>query len=229
MFLIMKRTIIIQFIIFILVMAESNAQILDANTCDSLLLTKKEYEKCKVDAVYETDIINRTNYLISFTTQLLPKYRLKRQGLYSSKKLNDLFEKFRLVYDSVSEQKLLFFEKDMLKNQLAIQPKAYISSLLAFQSFKLYPNIYAILLNDIHLQLKPKTTKAQLKNYTEKVDEIIGSIPEDLYNKVLKITTELAAENSFLVKRGVVQIFNGALSESDKIKYDIVNFLIWNK
>ncbi len=225
----MKQKIIIQFIVFILVMAESNAQIFNENTCDSLFLTKKEYEKCKVDAVYETDIINQTNYLISFTTQLLPKYRLIRQGLQYSKKVNTLVEKLRLVYDSVSDKKLLFFDKDMLKYQLSIQPKAYISSVLAFQSFKLYPNIYAILLNDIHIQLNPKTTKAQLKNYTEKVDEIIGSIPEDLYNKVLKITTELATENSLLIKGRVIPIFWGATLESDQMKYDIVNFLIWNK
>ena len=176
----MKTSIFKLFIFFNFFILETSGQEIISNICDSKLLTKQEYEKCKSDSVWTADIINKTNYIINLKTDLLPKYRLLRKELDIPIILQEALQQLKITYDTVLNNKLSIFQTEMDRNQKYVQPKAYLSSLLSFQFFKFYPDIYAILLNDIHLQLKPKTTSEQQKFYKLRFDEIINLIPNDL-------------------------------------------------
>jgi len=225
----MKPSIFKLFILFNLFILETSGQEIISNICDSKLLTKQEYEKCKSDSVWTADIINITNYIINFKTDLLPKYRLLRRELNIPTTLQESLQQLKIAYDTVLIKKLSIFQIEMDKNQKYVQPKAYLSSLLSFQIFKFYPDIYAILLNDIHLQLTPKTTSEQQKIYKLRFDETVNLIPNDLYQKLLKITNEFNTDNNKLIEKGVARLFQGSIQEVYRNQCDIINFLLWTE
>ncbi|RYG21912.1 MAG: hypothetical protein EOO07_01360 [Chitinophagaceae bacterium] len=115
----------------------------------------------------------------------------------------------------------------MDKNQKFVQPKAYLSSILSFQLFKLYPDVYAILLNDIHLQLIPKTTINQQKTYSQLFDETIKHIPVELHEKLVKITAEFIKDQNKLTEQKIPALFQGSLPEEYRSKCNCLNFLLW--
>jgi len=145
-------------ILFHIFFVDTYGQDIITNTCDSTFLTKQEYERCKSDTAWTADILIKTNYIINLKTDLLPKYRVIRKGLTLSNELQSSLRHLKTAYDTVLNKKVSTFHTDMDRNQKYVQPKAYISSLLSLQIFRFYPDIYAILLNDIHLMLTPKTT-----------------------------------------------------------------------
>jgi hypothetical protein len=118
----------------------------------------------------------------------------------------------------------------MDRNQKYVQPKAYLSSLLSFQLFRFYPDIYAILLNDIHLQLTPKSTSKEQKLYRQLCEKIIHYVPAGLHQKLIKITNELNTENNILLEQGnVTKMFQGLIQEGCRSNCDIINFLLWTE
>ena len=114
-------------------------------------------------------------------------------------------------------------------NQKYVQPKAYISSLLSFRLFNFYPDVYAILLNDFHLNLKPKTSSAQIENFRELLTRIIKKMPTDLYHEVLKITTEFQTDKSKLTNGLPIEPFQGNRQDAYIVSCNIINFLIWSE
>jgi hypothetical protein len=192
-------------------------------------LTKKEYEKCKSDTAWNGDILIKTNYIIKFKTSLLPKYRLIRRDLNIPATLEKSLEQLKIIYDTVLNKKLSLFQTEMDRNQKYVQPKAYLSSLLSFQILRFYPDIYAILLNDIHLQLKPKSTSEEQKMYKQLFDKIIQSIPVELHQKLIKITREMGTDNKMLMEQVVPKLFQGSIQEGYRSQCEIINFLLWKE
>jgi hypothetical protein len=199
------------------------------NTCDSTLLSKTAYEKCKADSAWTADIVIKTNYIIEFKTHLLPKYRLIRKNISIPPTLQKSLQELKMIYDTVLNKKLSIFQTDMDSNQQFMQPKAYLSSLLSFQRFKFYPDIYAVLLNEIHLQLTPRTTIDELNKFKRLFDITLAGIPLDLYSKLLKISNELVTDNSKLVSQGYTPMFQGSIEETYRRQCNIINFLLWTK
>jgi hypothetical protein len=146
-----------------------------------------------------------------------------------SNELQNSLRQLKAAYDTVLNAKLSTFINEMDKNQKFVQPKAYLSSLLSLQTFKFYPDVYAILLNDIHLQLSPKTSISNLNFYIELVDKISKSIQPDLFKRLELITTSFLADNDNLKKSGFSPLFQGTQSQEDKKKYEITNFLLWTE
>ncbi|MDB5206397.1 MAG: hypothetical protein JWR72_1472 [Flavisolibacter sp.] len=223
----MRHSIIKLLILFNFLLVDSYGQEIIANTCDSTLLTKKEYEKCKSDTAWTADILIKTNYIIKFKSDLLPKYRLIRRNFNVPPTLQKSLLQLKIIYDTVLNKKLSVFQTEMDRNQKYVQPKAYLSSLLSFHVLKFYPDIYAILLNEIHLQLTPKTTSEEQKKYKNLFNKTIKSIPTGLYQKLFKITDELNADNNKIMQQGVTKMFQGSIQEGYKSQCDIINFLLW--
>ena len=212
---------------FTTISVSSYGQSFVANSCDSIMLTKEEFEKCLADTAWNADIVITTNYITNLKTDLLPKYNKLRKELRLSNELQNSLRQLKATYDTVLNAKLSIFLIEMDKNQKYVQPKAYLSSLLSLQTFKFYPDVYAILLNDIHLQLSPKTSISDLNIYKELVDKISKSIQPDLYKRLEVITTSFLADNDSLKKSGFSPLFQGTQSQEDKKKYQIINFLLW--
>jgi hypothetical protein len=177
--------------------------------------------------MWNADIIIATNYITNLKTDLLPKYRKLRREIKLSNELQTSLRHLKETYDTVLNLKLSTYLIEMDKNQKYVQPKAYLASLLSLQTFKLYPDIYAILLNDIHLQLSPKTSISDLNMYKKLVDKISKSIQPDLFKRLELITTSFLADNDQLKKNGFSSLFQGTQSQEDKKKYQIINFLLW--
>jgi hypothetical protein len=204
-------------------------QSLVANTCDSVLLTKQEYEKCKLDSVWMADIVVKVNYITNFKTFLLPKYRVIRKKQILPPTLQKSLQDLKVVYNSVLGKKLSVFEAQMDKGQKYVQPKAYLSSLLSLQIFKFYPDCHAILLNDIHLELMPKTTISEKEKYYQYFEKVLNLIPKELYKELITITSDFASDNTKLMKEGFSPLFQGSIQEGYRTKCNIVNFLLWTE
>ena len=225
----MRHSLILFILFFTILRVDLCGQSLVANSCDSTILTKEEFEKCLADTSWNADIVIATNYITNLKTDLLPKYRKLRKELMLSNELQNSLRQLKAAYDTVLNAKLSTFISEMDKNQKYVQPKAYLSSLLSLQTFKFYPDIYAILLNDIHLQLSPKTSISNLNIYIELVDKISKSIHPDLYKRLEVITSSFLADNDKLKKSCFSPLFKGTQSQEDKKKYQIINFLLWTE
>ncbi len=221
------KIIILFFLLFISV--DTISQSIASNFCDSSVLTKAEFDKCKIDSVWKSEVLIKINYISALKTELLPKYRQQRIKIILPTNLKSSVRLLKNIYDSVLMKKLYVFEKDMDKQQLLVQPKAYISSLLSFQVFKFYPDVYAILLNDIHLQLKPKTSTKELENYTKLFNNVLTIIPTKLYKQLEKINLELQMDKAKLNSQIPSELFRGSIVEEYRTQCNIVNLLMWTE
>ncbi len=222
------KILLLSFILFLNFNSNNlHSQIIVKNDCDTEIFSKVEFEKCITDEVWKDDIVVNTNYIIKFKTSLLPKYRKLRKELRLPIDLQNSLQQLKKTYDSVLVKKTSIFLIDMDKNQQYVQPKAYLSSLISLQTFNFYPDVYAILLNDIHLQLKPITSTEDLTNFNILIDNIFQAIPNELFKRLVEITTSFSNENAKLMKEGFSLLFQGKQSEKDLEKYRIINFLLW--
>src|SRR5690606_28258272 len=125
------------------------------NKCDSTILSKNEYEKCLGDSVYLLDISHKVNFISKFKTEILPNYRRERMKLLLSGEIKKAIGDLKEVYDSA----LMFRMSKLLdiadSNRFYVQPKGYLSIVLSFEHFKFYPDVYAVLLNELHTILEP--------------------------------------------------------------------------
>ncbi len=217
----------ILFILFFTLTQTAITQTLNPANCDSTILTKQEFKKCKGDTIFNADIFERINYVTFLKTELLPKYRLKRTALTLPSSLKTNLKQLKRLYDSTVTYKLETFTREMDNDQKFVQPKAYISSVLALETFKIYPDVYAILLNPIHLGLKPKTTPSQLKQ--------LNSLVYKVYNSMTKLNNSLVWELAEALNKEkrkystTLDMFQGTMNEEERSVYDIVNFLLWTE
>ena len=200
-----------------------------SNTCDSTILTKQEYAKCTGDTIFTNDIIARTNYITFIKTELLPKYRVKRNSLQLPGNLKSQVKILKAVYDSTLKHKLQVMTAEMDRNQKYVQPKAYLSSLLTLETFRFYPDIYAILLNSIHVILKPESDYEKMKQVENMVDIILTSIPPEMKDSIQQLSFALAKERKAFTKDYTYDMFQGAVDEEKRMRYNCINFLLWTE
>lgn len=179
------------------------------------------------DTAWEKDLVTTSNYITNLKTKLLPKYRKIRKELLLTEELLSLLRQLKTTYDTVLNNKITTFQVEMDKNQQYLQPKAYMSSMLSLQTFRFYPDVYAILLNGIHFRLKPKASVAGLTSYTKLINAVYDSIQADLFQKLEAITTNFNEDNLKLKVDGFSALFQGTQSEAEIKKYRIINFLLW--
>lgn len=204
------------------------AQGLQENTCNSKILSKQEFEKCKVDSIWNKDLIIATNYISQLKTALLPQYRTLRKNLAIPTPLQKSIQILKSNYDSTLNHKMNIYANDMDKNQKFVQPKAYLTSLLSLQTFRFYPDVYAILLDQIHLVLNPKTSLEKINYFNNLVENIYQSIPPTLFHDLELIISSFAIEMNKLKKEGFSPMFQGIQSEEELKKNRMVNFLLWS-
>jgi hypothetical protein len=223
------RLITILIIICLTASFHAQTQNLASNLCDSSVLTQQEYEICKADTIFNNDINVRTNYIIFLKTNLLPKYRIQRKALILPDDIKNDLKLLKIIYDSTVAFKLQRMALEMDSNQKYVQPKAYLSSLLALEIFKFYPDVYAVLLNEIHLRLNPKTNGDQMKQIQRLVDKIASLITNSLKDKVQQITSALTKERKEFTKGYPLDLFQGNINDEKKEVYNIINFLLWTQ
>ena len=224
----MKRIVIFCFLVCLISFNTLSQQFL-TNLCDSSILSKEEFKKCKIDSVWTQDIVIKTNYISAVKTELLPKYKVQRQKIKMPKHLKELVIQIKHIYDTTLDHKLRIWENEMDMNQKYVQPKAYISSMLSFRLFKFYPDLYAILLNDIHLNLKPITSAAQIEKVKELLERIIKKMPANLYEELVRTTAEFQADKFKLTNGLPMELFQGKRQDAYIVSCDIINFLIWTE
>jgi hypothetical protein len=205
------------------------SQTLASNYCDSSILTKQEYEKCKRDTIFNNDILLRVNYISFLKTELLPKYRVQRKAFILPDDLRKDVKLLKAIYDSTVAVKLPGIASEMDRNQKYVQPKAYVSSLLAFEIFKFYPDVYAVLLNEIHLSLNPKPNGDQMKQIQSLVHKIYASVNSPTKDKLYQITSALTKERRAFTKDFLLDLFGGNIDEEKQKEYHLVNFLLWTE
>lgn len=216
----------------ILLLFITNLQILSAqyinNDCDKFLLNAKELEKCVNDSVFADDLTPRINYITKLTTSVFPKYRIQRKNLPVESTIKTELNQLKKLYDSVASHKIDVYQKDNFKNGFYVSPKSYLSTLIALQSFNLYPDSYAILLNPIHTVLHPKTSEEELKFYGNLIDKIFNKIPAIQKSEIIAVVSQLRNEKRGIQINTYMELFqDGELKKNDREKYDVIDFLLW--
>lgn len=206
-----------------------NSQVLNKNNCDRSVLSEKEYVKCLEDSAWNYDIIAKTNYISFIKTELLPKFRQKRKQLKIPEDLTIYLTELKILYDSSLKNKTWSISKEMEKNQYYIQPKAYISSILSFEVFKFYPDIYAVLLNIIPSWTSFNNNLGELEKIDALLKKIKISLPQNILSTAKDITTEMEKERLKYKEHLVGDFLQGSTDEQSRQFYSIINFLIWNE
>lgn len=205
----------------------SNAQDNTTYYCDKKYLNDEEYSKCLSDSAWKKDVLILTDYLSFLQKKLFPEFRAKRKSLIIPDSVGSALADLRKVYDSTLKIKLEVFKTDMYKNQKFVQPNAYISSTLILDLFYFYPDIYAVLLNPIHVELRPKTALNDLKQIELAIQKLLLRIPTELYSEIYQYS------NAFEKQRNeypyALAKFQGEIDTALKEKYAVVNFLLWNR
>ncbi|MEJ7694663.1 hypothetical protein [Daejeonella sp.] len=196
--------------------------------CDEKYLTAIELEKCQLDSVYVPDVQYKLNFIVSFKSNVLPKFRVIKRKLKLSEEVKSEINLLSRIYDSVLSVKSYRYEKDGDKNTLFIQPNSYLSTVLSMQIFKIYPDIYAVLLNPIHLQLNPKTSKPEIEDFENRVNQVYKKLSSEEILRLSNTVQNLKIERSLIPHAENAKLFQGQLDETAKLKYEIVNFLLWN-
>jgi hypothetical protein len=178
---VMNHTARCLFLLFF-IYTNAGAQVFRPCKCDSIALAPQAYQKCKIDAVYEESIIEHVNYLTFLKTEVLSAHRNERANLQLPRSLQKNVRALRALYDSILDVKIAVWSRGMDRNQQYVQPKAYVVSLLSMYHFKIYPDVYAVLLNPVHLALRPKTDSTKAKEIQLLVEKIHGSISPNLGN-----------------------------------------------
>ena len=205
------------------------SQNIHSNNCDSSILTREEYEKCISDTIYNNDIIARINFISFIKTELLPKFRIERKNFIFSDAVNHDAKILKNIYDSTLNFKLHHNSSNADRHQKYLQPKAYITTLLAMETFKYYPDVYAILLNSIHLILNPKTDFNQMLHVQKLHEKIYASLPAPLIDKIQHITSAMKSERASFNKDYPFDMFQGAVDEEKRKQYDVINFILWTQ
>lgn len=216
-------------IILITTLIFSNITFSQINDCDQKILSKKEYEKCVKDSIWTNDLKIKIEYITSLKSSLLPKYRQLRKQIETSNDVDLKVSKIKTLYDSVFVMKTNQYKNDLDKKNDFVQPKSYLSSVLSFELFKFYPDIYAILLNPIHQQLNPKTNIKDLNEFKRLIDELVNNIPQKEYIEITQIVKKLRVEKQYLLNNKQLELFQGTINDEERLKYDVANFLIWKE
>jgi len=206
---------------------EVKAQELTSYPCDKNILTDEAYEKCLSDSALKLNVFAVTNYIALLQKKIFPGFRINRKSLNIPVEVESDLAILRNMYDSTLKFKTGVIKEDMYKNQKYVQPYAYISSYLALEIFNLYPDIYAILLNPIHLVLRPKTNPDSLKLIETYTSKIFSALPADLYSEVLLYSKDLELKRKEFSYN--VVMFQGELEAAQKDKLNVLNFLLWTK
>ena len=206
-----------------------SAQFID-NNCDQKILNQKEYNKCIKDSIYKFDFAPRINYITSLTTQVLPKFREIRKKIVFGQNITEQIDNLKKIYDNEASKKVFVFQKDTYKNGMFVSPKSYVSTNLAFQNFIIYPDTFAILINQNNLLVNPKNTTKELDYFEKLINELFSKIPEKQKIEILKTVTELRIEKLKIQTDGPTEVLQGIgiLNEDERKKYDVIDFLIWN-
>jgi hypothetical protein len=223
------RLISIIIIVFLITSMEARSQSLASNTCDSTILTKVEYEKCLMDTMFNNDILARTNYAIFLKTQLLPKHRVVRKSLTLPRKLRDDLKQLKTFYEDGVNFLIITLSKEMDRMQKHVQPKAYISTLLALENFKIYPDVYAVLLNEIHSKYSLHNAYPKMRNSKELIDKIYASLDQTQRQHLESIANSITKERKNYTQHYWLDMFQGDIDEELRKRYNVLNFLIWTE
>ena len=223
------RKIYIIFLSFFVTTFIAKSQHLNINNCDKSVLSDAEYERCLSDSAWDRDITIRINYISFLKTEVLPPIRKERKKLLLQDTLRNLIIELKNTYDSIYTKRFILYREQMDKNQKFVQPKAYLSSILSFEVFFLYPDIYAVIIND------PVTNSMQ-SDYDLFVDQFYqrclhaySLLNEDITKNILiqttKLEDQLGSKNEFknltVIKNPMQGVFEN--------KLEVLNYLLWTE
>lgn len=221
------RKIYIIFLSFFVTTFIAKSQQLNANNCDKSVLSDIEYEKCLSDSAWNSDITIRINYISFLKTEVLPPIRKERKKLLLQDTLRNLIIELKNTYDSIYTKRFILYREQMDKNQKFVQPKAYLSSILSFEVFFLYPDIYAVIIND------PVTNSIQsdydlfVDQFYQKCLHAYSLLNEDITKNILIQTTKLENHLSSNIEFKNLTIFKNPIPGELENKLAIINYLIW--
>ena len=100
--------------------------------------------------------------------------------------------------------------------------------MIAMQSFNLYPDTYAMLVNRTHIILNPETSEKNLKLYANLIDKIFNKIPNNKKIEIIKIVTKLREEKKNIQINRFIELFqDDEMPTNERNKYDVIDYLLW--
>ena len=205
----------------------SKSQIIKSNYCDKSILSDREYERCLSDSAWNYDILIKVSYISFLKTEVLPALRKERKKLIIQDSLQKLIINLKQTYDSVFLNRFQTYRKQMDRNQQYVQPKAYISSVLSFEVFNFYPDIYSVIINDPIQTGKNSGYQKLITNFFSKSDYLYSLLNEKMRADILLNTSKLHQLWNSRKEFQDIDLFKGQIPEPLKSKFDILNYLLW--
>jgi len=179
------------------------------------------------DSVWIQDVQIGIDVYVKFKIHLL---KFKNQELQSlmenldSALITDLSH-IDKVYKTELNNFKTGYSEFMLNNQDKLYGYTYLDMVIEFEKFLVYPNIYGILLNPVRLSVNPK------------IDKPTKEISERLVNKIYESVNMINPKKLEEIKMYILEfeeqvpdrfhrINQGDLSDTEKMKYRIIDFLV---
>lgn len=223
------RKIYIVFLSLFLTTFIAQSQQININNCDKLVLSDSEYERCLSDTAWGSDITIRINYISFLKTEVLPPIRKERKKLFLQDTLRNLIIELKDTYDSIYMKRFFSYREQMDKNQKFIQPKAYLSSILSFEVFFLYPDIYAVIINDPVANSNQSDYYLFVDRFYQKCLHAYSLLNEDIMKNLLIQTTKLENHLSSKIEFKNLTIFKNPIQGELENKLAVINYLIWTE
>ncbi|MBK8930118.1 MAG: hypothetical protein IPM72_10695 [Chitinophagaceae bacterium] len=117
-------------------------------------------------------------------------------------------------------------KKTLTVTKILFNPKHIYHPCFSSKKFTFYPDVYAILFNEVHLFLSPVTHIEDLKKYYLLFEKILKDISPHLYTAVANISNTFLAELAMLSGGNNLLLFQGNIPADYRMECNIINFLM---
>ena len=181
----------------------------------------------KIDSIWIQDVEEGMHVYVKFKVHLLSlvpeEIELLLENL-DSVLIADLDHLDKIYKTEVNNFKIGYSEF-MLRKDDKLYGYAYLGTIIEFEKFLVFPNIYGILLNPNRLNINPKLDKGTREVCEELVNKIHDSIFTIQPKKLIEIK-RFIEEFQRNAPDDFHKINQGGLSETEKSKYKFIDFLI---
>jgi hypothetical protein len=196
-----------------------------AQNCSEINIDKIHNERIESDSIYKEDVQLRIKYYVKLSKIILPKYFELKKNIYDDLESNDKI-KIRKLAKRYEQNRLGYlnrFKETQLRVYQNINAYSSLNNLLIFETFNLFPDSYALLLNEsIH------------DSYVDSQDEVLVNELYSKYEYIVENNFECITEMMIDIKSvkkeyKIVEIFQNTGNKTKKLcdKSDLINLLLW--
>ncbi|MDO6818315.1 hypothetical protein [Zobellia sp. 1_MG-2023] len=196
-----------------------------AQNCPKPNISKELEIKISTDSIYKQDVQFRMEYYVKLSKMILPKYFGLKKLIKQKIEVEDR-AKIEELAKSYEKNRLEYLDEFKKTNASVYQNAlgySNLNTLLIFETLSVFPDTYAILLNETIPKSRAKAEdKILIDQLYSKYNGIMIRNSDCIRDMAMDIKT---AKNQFKI----LEIFQntGNRTEEDNAKIELINLLIW--